>query len=99
MIRGLIIGVLHDAPVVRRGTAGKDFTTAKLKADSPDGMIWCNVIAFGDEAAMLSELKAGASLSVAGRVKPTAWLKGNEARAGLDVVADGILPMRPKPKP
>lgn len=100
MIRALVTGTLHEPPVARVGKSGKTFTTAKLKADSNEGLVWCSLIAFGAEAEALAEQRANAALSVAGRVTPNAWLdKAGEPRVGLSLVVDQVAALRTRPKP
>lgn len=100
MIRALVSGILHEAPVARVGKSGKPFVTAKLRADTTDGAVWCSLIAFGAEAEALVEQRANAALSVAGRVTPNAWIdKAGEPKAGLSVVVDQVAALRTRPKP
>ena len=100
LIRALVTGVLHEAPVVRVSKNGKPFTTAKLRADAADGAVWCSLIAFGAQAEALAEQRANAALSVAGRVTPNAWLdKAGEPKAGLSLVVDQVAALRTRPKP
>lgn len=100
MIRALVIGTLHEAPVARVGKSGKPFTTAKLRADTTDGAVWCSLIAFGEQAEALKEQKVNAAISVAGRATPSAWLdKSGEPKAGLSVVVDQLAALRTRPKP
>ena len=100
LIRALVTGVLHEAPVARVSKNGKNFTTAKLRADAADGAVWCSLIAFGAQAEALHEQKANAALSVAGRVTPNAWLdKAGEPKAGLSMVVDQVAALRTRPKP
>ena len=100
MIRALVTGTLYEPPVARVSKNGKPFTTAKLKADSNEGLVWCSLIAFGAEAEALAEQRANAALSVAGRVTPNAWLdKAGEPKAGLSLVVDQVAALRTRPKP
>ena len=100
MIRALLTGTLYEIPVTRMGKTGKPFTTAKLKADTVNGSIWCSLVAFGEQGEALAEQCANAAISIAGRATPTAWIdKTGEAKAGLDVVVDQIATLRTKPRP
>lgn len=101
MIRALITGSLYGAPQTRTSQAGKQFTTAKVKADGKDGaVVWCSVIAFGEQADRLMTLGDGAALSVSGRAEVNGWLdKQGEPRAGLSLVADDVATLKAKPKP
>ena len=75
MIRALVTGSLYGPPQARTSQAGKQFVTAKVKADGKDGaVVWCSVIAFGEQADRLMTLGDGAALSVSGRVEVNALL-------------------------
>jgi hypothetical protein len=51
MIRALISGNLYGDPQARTSQAGKQFVTAKVRADGKDGAsVWCSIIAFGEQA-------------------------------------------------
>lgn len=100
MIRALLTGTLHEAPARRVSKTGKPFTTAKLKADTAEGSIWCSLVAFAEQGEALAEQRAHAAISIAGRATPTAWIdKKGEAKAGLDVVVDQVATLRTKPRP
>ena len=101
MIRALVSGTLHGDPQTRTSRGGQSFTTGKLRADGGDGnMVWCSLIAFGQEGERLATLKAGAALSVSGRAKVTAWAgKDGSPAGGLSVVADEVATLRGRPKP
>lgn len=101
MIRALVAGVLYGQPQPRTSQSGKNFTTAKVKADGKDGsIVWCSVIAFGEQAERLAGMKDGAALAVSGRCELSAWLdKSGEPKAGLSVVIDEIAALRGAHKP
>ncbi len=101
MIRALLTGTLHADPESRTSKTGKPYCTARLKADSGDGnMVWCSLIAFGQEGERLAMLKAGTAISVSGRAKLSSWLgKSGEPAAGLSVVVDEVAALRGKPRP
>ena len=101
MIRALVTGSLYGPPQARTSQAGKQFVTAKVKADGKDGaVVWCSVIAFGEQADRLMTLGDGAALSVSGRAEVNGWLdKQGEPRAGLSLVADDVATLKAKPKP
>jgi single-stranded DNA-binding protein len=101
MIRALITGNLYGDPQARTSQAGKQFVTAKMRADGKDGAsVWCSVIAFGEQADRLLTLGDGAALAVSGRAEVSGWLdKQGEPRAGLSLVADEIATLKGKPRP
>ncbi len=101
MIRALLTGTLHADPDSRTSKTGRPYCTARLRADTGDGnTTWCGLIAFAEQAERLAMLKAGAAISVSGRVKVTAWVgKSGEPAAGLDLVVDELITLRGKPRP
>ena len=101
MIRALITGSLYGPPASRTSQAGKDFTTAKLRADGKDGAtVWTSLVAFGELAERLATLPAGAALSVSGKAELSAWLdKNGEPKAGLSLVVDELAALKGKPRP
>lgn len=101
MIRALITGSLYGSPASRTSQAGKDFTTAKLRADGKDGAtVWTSLVAFGELAERLATLPAGAALAVSGRAELSAWLdKAGEPKAGLSLVVDELATLKGKPRP
>ena len=101
MIRALVTGSLYGPPQARTSQAGKQFVTAKVKADGKDGaVVWCSVIAFGEQADRLMTLGDGAALSVSGRAEVNGWLdKQGEPKAGLSLVVDDLATLKGKPRP
>ena len=103
MIRALITGTIYGEPQARTSQAGKKYATAKVKADSGKGdgaVVWCSIIAFGEQAARLMTLSNGAALSVAGKAEVNAYSnKQGEPAAGLSIVADDLAALKSKPKP
>ena len=101
MIRALVTGSLYGPPQARTSQAGKQYVTAKVRADGKDGaVVWCSVIAFGEQADRLMTLGDGAALSVSGRAEVNGWMdKQGEPRAGLSLVADDVATLKAKPKP
>ena len=64
MIRALVTGSLYGPPQARTSQAGKQYVTAKVRADGKDGaVVWCSVIAFGEQADRLMTLGDGGGLS------------------------------------
>lgn len=101
MIRALATGTLYGDPQTRTSASGKDFTTAKLRADGKDGAaVWCSLIAFGDLAERLASMKDRAALSVSGRCEVSAWInRDGEAAGGLSLVVDELATLKGRPRP
>lgn len=101
MIRALVTGTLYGAPQARTSQAGKQFVTAKIRADGKDGAtVWCSIIAFDGLADRLLALADGAALSVSGRAEVNGWLdKAGAPKAGLSLVADELATLKSKPRP
>ena len=101
MIRALITGSLYGNPQTRTSQAGKQFVTAKVRADGKNGeSVWCSIIAFGEQADRLMTLGDGAALAVSGKAEVNAWLdKQGEPKAGLSLVADEVATLKGKPRP
>lgn len=88
MIDALVSGKLHADPQQRTSKAGRPYTTATIRAGAGDDSLFIRVTAFDpDVQAALLALKAGDSCALAGSLKPTAWIKDGEARAGADLIA------------
>lgn len=101
MIRALISGELVANPQERTGKTGKPFALARVSVpQGEDGRIFCSVIAFEESAvARLLQLKAGASVSLAGALKVGTWqAKDGTARPSLDLVADEVASSTPRPR-
>lgn len=93
MIRGLIVAELANTPQERTGKTGKPFAIARLSVpQGDDGRVYCSVIAFNDDAvARLLQLKAGASVALAGTLKAGVWQTRDGAwKPSLDLVADEV---------
>ncbi len=101
MIRALITGSLYGDPQARTSQAGKQYVTAKIRADGKDGAsVWCSIIAFGELADRLMTLGNGAALAVSGKAEVNGWLdKSGEPKAGLSLVADEVATLKGKPRP
>ena len=101
MIRALIAGELVATPQERTGKNGRAFALARVSVPQGDeGRIFCSVIAFHDDAvARLLQLKAGASLALAGTLKVSTWTaKDGTARPALDLMADEVASTTPRPR-
>ena len=103
MIRALITGTVYGEPQARTSQAGKKYATAKVKADSgkgDGGVVWCSIVAFGEQADRLLRLANGAALSIAGKAEITGWLdKQGEPKGGLSIVVDELATLKGKPRP
>lgn len=101
MIRALIAGELVATPQERTGKNGRAFALARVSVPQGDeGRIFCSVIAFHDDAvARLLQLKAGASVALAGTLKVGTWqAKDGTTRPALDLVADEVASTTPRPR-
>lgn len=101
MIRALISGELVATPQERTGKNGKAFALARVSVpQGEEGRIFCSVIAFNDDAvARLLQLKAGATVSMAGALKVGTWqAKDGTTRPALDLVADEVASTTPRPR-
>ncbi|WP_367025163.1 single-stranded DNA-binding protein [Methylococcus sp. ANG] len=93
-------GELHRDPIQRTSQTGRVFTTANLKVQSDGETVWASIICFTDEGQQeLLRLRAGDAVSVQGKCKLTVYQKGDEYRASLDVVANSVIALKPKPRP
>lgn len=101
MIRALITGELVATPQERTGKTGKPFALARAAVpQGEDGRVFCSVICFEEAAvARLLQLKAGASVSLAGTLRVGTWqAKDGTTRAQLDLVADEVASTTPRPR-
>lgn len=94
MIDGLIQGRLLGAPQTRTSKTGREFTAFKLKVQAGEGeAVFVNSVCFNDQLKpAVMALGDGEAVSVAGSIKPTAWMgKDGEPKAGLDIVVESLL--------
>lgn len=101
MIRALISGELVANPQERTSKNGRPFALARVSVPQGEGeRVFCSVIAFNDDAvARLLQLKAGASVALAGTLKAGVWqAKDGTARPSLDLVADEVASTTPRPR-
>lgn len=101
MIRVLLFGELVANPIERTSKNGRSDALARLSVPQGDeGRVFCSVIAFQDEAvARLLQLKAGASVSLAGALKVGTWqAKDGTTRPSLDLQADEVASTTPRPR-
>ena len=101
MIRALIAGSLFADPQQRTSKTGKPFAIARVSVpQGEDGRLFCSVIAFDDSAVnRLLQLRAGASVAMAGTLKVGTWTaKDGAIKPSLDMVADEVAATTPRPK-
>jgi single-stranded DNA-binding protein len=101
MIRALIVGDLHTAPQARTARTGRTFATARVSVpQGDDGRLFCSVICFNDDAvARLLQLKAGASIALAGVLTVKTWTANDgTVKPSLDLVADEVAATTPRPR-
>lgn len=101
MIRALITGELVADPQQRMSKSGNPYALARVSVTQGDaGRIFCSVIAFEDAAvARLLQLRAGASVSLAGALKAGTWqAKDGTTRPSLDLQADEVASTTPRPR-
>jgi len=101
MSRALISGEGVAPPRQRTSKNGRPFALARVSVPQGEGeRVFCSVIAFQDEAvARLLQLKAGASVALAGTLKASTWqAKDGTTRPALDLVADELAATTPRPR-
>lgn len=101
MIRALISGELVADPQQRTSRNGNPYALARISVpQSDEGRIYCSVIVFEPDAvARLLQLKAGASVAMAGALKVGIYEgKGGAARPSLDMQADEVASTTPRPR-
>jgi len=93
MFSAMIGGTLMADPQQRIGKSGRAFAAAKVRFSQGDRNGFASVIAFGEVAESLLQLRKGDSITVAGRAVTTAWADKTtgEPRSGLHVVANALL--------
>ncbi|SFV15504.1 single-stranded DNA-binding protein [Pseudoduganella namucuonensis] len=93
MIDALIAGRLHGHAEERTGQGGSTFVTCKVRTAAGNGdSIFCNVIAFNDDARhALLALGDGDSVAMSGALTPKVWTdKQGNAHPALDLVAHTV---------
>ena len=101
MIRALIAGELAADPQQRTSKTGNPYVLARVSVPQGDeGRIFCSVIAFqSDAVARLLQLKAGASVAVAGTLKVSTYqAKDGNTRPSLDMQPDEVASTTPRPR-
>lgn len=97
MIRALVSGKIHGAPVARTAANGKPFATAGVWVEvGAESSVWCSAIAFGQAAERLLTLRAGDAVSASGRLTPKVFEGRDAPRVSLDLVVDEIASVRRK---
>lgn len=95
----LITGTIFRDPETRVAKTGKPFTFGTVKVKDGDATSWWKILAFGESARALSELRDGESLSAQGRLGVDTYQKDGQTRLAFTIVANCILPLRQPPKP
>ncbi|MBX3678545.1 MAG: single-stranded DNA-binding protein [Rhodocyclaceae bacterium] len=101
MIRALIAGELRADPQQRTAKNGNPYALTRLSVPMGDeGWVHRSVIVFEAAAATrLLQLKAGASVAVAGRLKVGIFTGSDGTpRPSLDIVADEVAATTPRPR-
>jgi len=100
-LRILASGTLRDDPTPRTSASGKSFTTARIRTtDKDDGVIWCSIIAFNEQAERLGSLRAGTTVAVTGRAGLKTWQgKDGVPHVSADLVCDELIVLQAKPRP
>ena len=101
MTRALVCGELRADPQQRTSKAGTPYALARLSVPMGDeGRVSCSVIAFqADAVTRLLQLRAGASVAVAGSLKVGTYAGSDGTpRPSLDMVADEVASTTPRPR-
>jgi single-stranded DNA-binding protein len=97
-ILALVTGSLFRNPERREGKSDH-FAIATIKWLEDGRPHYAKVFAFEQDArAALLDLAKGDTLSVAGRLAAELYEKDGEHRIGLKIVADKIMPLKPRPR-
>ena len=101
MIRALVSGELRADPQQRTSKTGTPYALVRLSVPMGDqGRVSCSVIAFqADAVTRLLQLRAGASVAVAGSLKVGTYAGSDGTpRPSLDMVADEVASTTPRPR-
>lgn len=91
---------MHKDPIERTSQNGKAFVTCNLRIEQEGGTVWASVICFDEQArAELLRSNADDTVSIRGKLKVGMYERNGEHRPSLDVIANGVLPAKPKPRP
>jgi single-stranded DNA-binding protein len=91
---GLATGTIFKDVEVRESKGGKKFAKATIKSGSGE-TLFVRVIAFdGPQLDALRNLQSGDSISVQGSIKLSTYEKAGEWKAGVDLLADQVVPLR-----
>jgi|SRR5579871_985703 len=93
MIHALVSGTLVGEPKQKTSAAGKQYLSIQLRVTtSQTESCLATVLCFNNsDAERLAALKKGDPVSVAGSLKPSAWVKDGEPVAGFTVMANAVL--------
>ena len=96
----LLTGVLHKDPTQRTSANGKEFVTCNVRAEQDGETTWASVICFDEQArAELLRCHAGDVVAIQGKLKVSVYERNGEHKPSLDVVANTVMPAKPKPRP
>jgi single-stranded DNA-binding protein len=92
-------GTLTADPIKRTSAAGRDWTALNVKVGDGKSTQWCSIAVFGDNAASVDTLKAGAAIYVEGRLELRRWENhAGYKMSGLNVTATLCRPIELRAK-
>lgn len=98
MLSAIISGSIVTAPKHGTSKAGTEWANAVVRVPCGQNRetgeqesAFVQVAAFGEQAERLAKLTKGDSISAAGALKPTVYVKDGQERHGLSLTATGIL--------
>ena len=98
MLSAIISGSIVTAPKHGTSKAGTEWANAVVRVPCGQNRetgeqesAFVQVAAFGEQAERLAKLTKGDSISAAGALKPTTYVKDGQERHGLSLTATGIL--------
>jgi single-stranded DNA-binding protein len=100
MIAALISGSLFRAPEQRMSKTGRQFVTTTIRINDVSESRFVNVVAFSESVqSELMRLADGDAVSVQGPLTTSIYTGADcNARIGLSIVANHVLPLRAAPK-
>ncbi len=96
----MVAGRLFRAPESKTSKAGKAFTLAKLKEGEGEGVVWWELLAFGETAAAdLMKLRAGDGIAVNGAFRAEVYIgRDGQARLQHKLFVDNVISTRKAPR-